>query len=142
MEGRDYIKEELDWTEKNFNIKDVIQFQMWYDVQVVRGGDLQYQCFINGKGYSTGLTMLYALAVGIKVFKESVGYKPSYPEQTWLDTFFGNFVWYRSYRKGVWYQHEFTYHAAELTFQPGKRWWARYGHLNRYSRVVNTESYE
>lgn len=50
-----------------------------------------------------------------------------------------NFKWYRKIRGGLWYKHQFTEHAIQLTFTPGNTFWARYGKLNRYTDVVETE---
>ena len=60
-------------------------------------------------------------------------------KQTWLDTYFGGFKWYRKLRKGTWYKHQFTKDAEELTFLQGDTWWARYDKINRYSDVIATE---
>ena len=60
-------------------------------------------------------------------------------KQTWLDVYFGRFKWYRKMKKGIWYKHQFTKDAEELTFPQGDTWWARYGKINRYSDVITTE---
>ena len=60
-------------------------------------------------------------------------------KQTWLDDYFGKFKWYRKVRKGTWYKHQFTINAEELTFPQGNTWRARYGKINRYSNVIETE---
>ena len=60
-------------------------------------------------------------------------------EQTWLDVYFGRFKWYRKMKKGIWYKHQFTKDAEELTFPQGDAWWARYVKINRYSDVITTE---
>lgn len=63
-------------------------------------------------------------------------------KQTWLDTFLGKYTWYRRLRKGVWYKHEYTEDASELTFVPDDTFWARYKNINRYSRVISSENYD
>ena len=62
-------------------------------------------------------------------------------ESTNLDVYFGKFKLYRKMRKGTWYKHQFTKDAEELTFPQGDTWWARYGKINRYSDVIETEVY-
>ena len=62
-------------------------------------------------------------------------------EQTWMDVYFGSYQWYRKYKKVTWYQHRCTKAAEELTFDKGATWWARYPKINRYSDVINTETY-
>ena len=52
-----------------------------------------------------------------------------------------NYKWYRKFKKGTWYKHQFTKDAEELTFPQGNTWWARYGIINRYSNVINIENY-
>ena len=62
-------------------------------------------------------------------------------KQTWLDVYFGKFKLYRKMRKGTWCKHQFTKDAEELTFPQGDTWWVRYGKINRYSDVIETEVY-
>ena len=60
----------------------------------------------------------------------------------WLDYLWLNkYMWYRNLRGGTWYLHEFTKDAEDITFQQGNRWWARYPKINRYSDVVENETY-
>jgi hypothetical protein len=49
--------------------------------------------------------------------------------------------WYRKLMGGTWYKHQFTKDAEQLTFPQGVTWWARYSKLNRYSEVIETETY-
>jgi hypothetical protein len=51
------------------------------------------------------------------------------------------YKWYRKLSKGTWYKHQFTSDAGELTFPQGSTFWARYGNINRYSVVIDTEHY-
>lgn len=60
---------------------------------------------------------------------------------TWLDIRLGKFKWYRKLKSGKWYQHQFTKDAEQLTFVEGRKWWARYGKLNRYSNIINEEQW-
>ena len=52
------------------------------------------------------------------------------------------FKWFRKLKGGIWYKHEFTKDAEELTFPQGMTWWARYGEINRYSKVIKIEIYQ
>lgn len=66
----DYYLEEIELTEEMFDLNEILRFQMLYDVQIIRGGDYQYVCYINKEGYSTALTPMFALVSGIKQFKD------------------------------------------------------------------------
>jgi hypothetical protein len=68
----DYYLEETELTEKLFNLDEILKFQLENDVQIIRGEDYQYVCYINGKGYSTALTPMFALVSGIKQFKKLI----------------------------------------------------------------------
>ena len=63
-------------------------------------------------------------------------------KQTWLDCYLGKFKLYRRLKGGSWFLHEFTIDAEQITFRKGNRFWARYGELNRYTKVIKQESYE
>lgn len=56
-----------------------------------------------------------------------------------LDYYLSNFKWYRKYRKCTWYKHEFTRDALELSVTFTGTFWALYGDINRYSKVVYIE---
>lgn len=60
----------------------------------------------------------------------------------WIDVYFGKYKWFRKYRGGKWYLHKFTRDAKELTFNKNPFFWAKYGNINRYSRVVGEEEYK
>lgn len=66
----DYIKEEIKLTEKLFDLGEIISFQMEHEVQIIREADWQYMCYIDKKGFGSGLTTLGALVIGIKQFKD------------------------------------------------------------------------
>lgn len=51
------------------------------------------------------------------------------------------YKFWRKFKGGIWHKHQFTRDANELTFPEGKTWWARYGKINRYSDVIETEDY-
>lgn len=58
-------KEVKNW----FDLEDILSFQMKHVVQVVRGEDFQFSCWIDNKCYANSLTFLHALVVGIHQFK-------------------------------------------------------------------------
>jgi hypothetical protein len=66
----DYFLKEADLTRQMFDLDEILAFQLENDVQVMRGEDYQYMCYINGSVYATGLTPMYALSYGIKCFKD------------------------------------------------------------------------
>ena len=65
----DYFIEEIDETRQMFDLDEILSFQLQHDVQIIRGEDYQYMCYINKKVYATALTPMYALVYGIMVFK-------------------------------------------------------------------------
>lgn len=62
-------------------------------------------------------------------------------EKHWLDVYLNKYQWYREFRGGIWFKHRFTKDAEGITFSEGGTWWARYGKINRYSDVVDSEDY-
>jgi len=60
-------------------------------------------------------------------------------KQTWIDTYLGKYKWYRKLRKGIWYKHRFTQFGHQLRFKDYSDWWARYGEVNTFSRVIEQE---
>ena len=52
------------------------------------------------------------------------------------------FKWYRKWCGGKWYKHVTTRDANELSLPKGMIWWARYGSINRYSKVIEVEDYD
>lgn len=64
----DCFAEENEFTKQMFKLDDILEFQTKNDVQIIRGEDYQYMCYINGIVYATGLTPMFALTVGIKLF--------------------------------------------------------------------------
>lgn len=67
----DYFKEENDLVRKLFDLDEVINFQMKHDVQIIRGADWQYMCYVNGSAFASGLTTMGALVFGMKQFKNN-----------------------------------------------------------------------
>lgn len=66
----DYFIEENKLTKQLFDLDEILTFQLENDVQIVRGEDYQYMCYINKSVCATGLTPMFALAYGVKCFKE------------------------------------------------------------------------
>ncbi len=66
----DYLLEENELTNELFDLNEILAFQLENDIQIIRGEDYQYMCYINKKGYSSCLTPIGALVIGIKQFKE------------------------------------------------------------------------
>lgn len=56
--------------------------------------------------------------------------------------YFSNYAVYRKKKGGVWYKHIFTNDAYELGIFSKGTFWARYGWLNRYTKVIDIEEYE
>lgn len=65
-----YFEEEIMAIVSNFDLTEVLCFQREHDVQIIRGGDFQYVCYIDKIGYCPSLTPMYALVFGIKQFKQ------------------------------------------------------------------------
>ena len=55
--------------------------------------------------------------------------------------FLKQYKWFRKWRGGIWYKHQFSIHAEQLTFAEVGTWWARYDKINRYSHVIDKEDY-
>ena len=51
------------------------------------------------------------------------------------------FKFWRKLKSGTWYKHQFTNDATELGFSPFITWWARHSVINRYSKIIKTETY-
>ncbi|NRA92433.1 MAG: hypothetical protein HRU26_07060 [Psychroserpens sp.] len=66
----DYFLEENELTKKLFDLDEILAFQLENEVQIIRGENYQYMCYINKKGYGTCLTPMGALVIGIKQFKD------------------------------------------------------------------------
>jgi len=63
---------ENEQTKQIFNLDEILAFQLNHDVQIIRGEDYQYYCYIDREVYAAGLTPMFALAYGIKVFKDGI----------------------------------------------------------------------
>jgi hypothetical protein len=69
----DYFIEENELTKQIFNLDEILAFQLENDVQIIRGEDYQYMCYINKNCYATALTPMFALCYGISVFNNRTG---------------------------------------------------------------------
>ena len=67
----DYFKEETQDTKMLFDLDEMLDFQLKHDIQIIRGADYQYMCYINKQAYFSALTPLGALVYGITKFKET-----------------------------------------------------------------------
>jgi hypothetical protein len=66
----DPFTSEIDLTRKIIDVEAILSAQLRNGIQIIRGEDYQYLCYINGEVYATGLTPMFALAYGVKVFME------------------------------------------------------------------------
>ena len=66
----DHFKQENEQTKKLFDLDYILEFQLKNDVQIIRGSDFQYDCYINKKVYTSSLTPLNALVIGIEKYKQ------------------------------------------------------------------------
>lgn len=53
-----------------FDLDKILQFTRKHTVEIVRGGDWQFMCYIDGKCYGTGLTTLGAMVYGIDNYEK------------------------------------------------------------------------
>ena len=63
-----YLAETID-IENEFNLEELLSFQLNHDVQIIRDETYQYMCYIDKEVYATALTTLGALVYGIKIYK-------------------------------------------------------------------------
>lgn len=69
-ESIDYHTEEKQETGKEFDYLEISKFLDLHKVDVIRGEDYQYQCWIDGECYYNALTFLGALVFGIKRYNK------------------------------------------------------------------------
>lgn len=70
MNPENLIEQENSLTKHYFNLDEILEFQLKNDVQIIRGGDFMYQCYINKDVYEISFTPIHALVFGIKRFKK------------------------------------------------------------------------
>lgn len=56
----------------------------------------------------------------------------------WIDVYLGKYKWYRKLAKTIWYKHRNTYQLSGLIFSS---FWAKYGEINRFTKVIKIENY-
>ncbi len=64
------IESENKYVKKNFNLSDIMDFQKDKDIQIIRGEDYSYHCYINKQAFGTAFTPLFALVFGIEQYKK------------------------------------------------------------------------
>ena len=64
----DVIDEELEYIRERFNFDYTLNFQIKHNIQIVRGIDCQYMCYIDGRVYAVMLTFMGALVEGIEKY--------------------------------------------------------------------------
>ena len=67
---QDWLQSEIEETKALFNLEEILSFQINNSVQIVRGEDYMYCAYINGSYYSSCITPMLALVIGIKKYKE------------------------------------------------------------------------
>lgn len=68
--NHNYLEEENSIIRKRFNLEYVLEFQLRHDIQIIRGEDYQYLCWIDKVPYGTSLTPLMALIAGIDSYNK------------------------------------------------------------------------
>ena len=68
-EDLNYFEYENKYVKRWFKLEDILSFQMEHVVQVVRGEDFQFNCWIDNECYANSLTFLHALVTGIHKYK-------------------------------------------------------------------------
>lgn len=72
VEDINYIEYENQEIRSRFNLEEVLSFQMEHVVQVIRGEDFQFNCWIDNKCYANSLTFLHSLVTGIHQFRNKI----------------------------------------------------------------------
>lgn len=73
MNEPNYIEEEAKETAKFFDLEKLLQYQQKHNIEVVRGMDLQYLCYVDGKVYAVSLTPMFALMAGVLNHEKNCG---------------------------------------------------------------------
>ena len=60
---------EIEYTKSNFHLEQFLNFTLEHDVQIIRGGDYQYGCYIDNICYGNYITTFGALSFGINSYK-------------------------------------------------------------------------
>lgn len=64
------IQEEHEYVRKNLDVEKLIAFQDAHSVEIVRGADFMYLCYIDKNGWGTSFTPLAALIYGIEQYEQ------------------------------------------------------------------------
>jgi len=67
---QEFKLEENELTKQLLNLDEMLVFQLENDIQIIRGEDYQYMCYINKSVYAIAFTPMFALVYGIKYFKK------------------------------------------------------------------------
>ena len=71
--SHDPFQSELDLTRKLIDVEALLTFQLRHDIQVVRGEDYSYICYIDGRQWgSITLTPMLAMVTGVRSYLESL----------------------------------------------------------------------
>ena len=96
---------------------------------------------ISIKAYDYNLAVINIEKTGINIKDYNFIEKERTTRTTFWDFYFAKYKWYRKIKKGNWFKHQYTKDALELSSTFQGTWWARYSEINRYSEVVDVESY-
>lgn len=66
----DYFQSEIELTRKLFDLEQILDFQMKHDVQIIRGADWQYECYIDKACTNVALTPMMALVLGVHFYNQ------------------------------------------------------------------------
>jgi hypothetical protein len=63
----DYFHSEIEQTRDMIDVDELLAFQLSHDIQVIRGEDYQYVCYVDGKqSGAIGITPMYAMVTGVR----------------------------------------------------------------------------
>lgn len=65
-----FVESENELVMKLINLDELLSFQLTHDIQVIRGSDYNYECYIDGECYNASLTPMLSIVLGIKIYKE------------------------------------------------------------------------
>lgn len=72
MNHNSHYHQENELVRRKFNLEELLEFQLRHDVQIIRGEDYQYICYIDKKGYAPSITPLAALVSGVEGYKRQL----------------------------------------------------------------------
>lgn len=65
-----YFENENSYVRNAFDLEYILAFQTNHDMQIIRGEDYQYMCYIDKEVYGGALTPLCALVTGIELYNK------------------------------------------------------------------------